>query len=59
MSYFVMGLSDDLKEKCLSDMLHDNMIISHIMVHAQQVEEPMVKRKNRDSNKARSYDGGS
>ncbi|XP_069145575.1 uncharacterized protein [Solanum lycopersicum] len=51
MSYFLTGLSDDLKEKCLSAMLHDNMIISHLMAHAQQVEEPTVRRKSRDSNK--------
>ena len=59
MSYFLTGLSDDLKEKCLSAMLHDNMIISSLMVHDQKVEETRVKRKSRDANKARSYDGGS
>ena len=29
------------------------------MVHAQQVEEARVKKKSRDANRARSYDGGS
>ena len=38
MSRFLVGVSDDLVEKCHSDVLHDNMNISRIMVHAQQVE---------------------
>ena len=37
MNCFVMGVSDDLKEECHLDMLHENMTISHIMVYAQQV----------------------
>ena len=39
--------------------LHDNMIIYCLMVHAQQVEETRFKRKSRDANRERSYDGGS
>ena len=35
MSSFVTGVSDDLKKECRSAMLHDNMNISHLMVHAQ------------------------
>ena len=35
MSCFVMGVSDDLQEECHSAMLHDNVNISHLMVHAQ------------------------
>ena len=54
MSRFVMGVSDDLNEECCTDMLHDNMNISCLMVHAQKVEETRVKRKNRDFNRARS-----
>ena len=33
MSSFVMGVSDDLKKECWSDMLHDNMNISPLMVN--------------------------
>ena len=35
MNRFVTGVSDDLQEGCYSAMLHDNMNISHLMVHAQ------------------------
>ena len=34
MNYFVTGVSDDLQEKCHLAMLHDNMKISRLMVHA-------------------------
>ena len=59
MSCFVIGISDDLKEECSLAMLHDNMNIFHLMVHAQQVEETRVKRKSRDTKRARSFEGGS
>ena len=39
--------------------LHDNMNISYIMVDAQHVEEALSKRKSRDANRKRSFDGGS
>ncbi|XP_069147184.1 uncharacterized protein [Solanum lycopersicum] len=51
MSRFVIGVSDDLKEECHSAMLHENMKISHLMVHAQQVEETRAKRKSRNAKK--------
>ena len=56
---FVMRVPNDLKEECRSAIFHDNMNISHLMFHAQQVEETRVKRKSRDANRARSFDGGS
>ena len=59
MSCFVTGVSDELKEECHSAMLHDNMNISRLIVHAQQVEETRVKRKIRDAKRARSFDDGS
>ena len=40
-------------------MLHDNMNIYHLMVHAQHMVETRAKRKNRDVNKERSFDGSS
>ena len=43
MSRFVIGVSDDLKEECHSAMLHENMKISHLMVHAQKVEDTRDK----------------
>ena len=40
-------------------MLHDNMNISSLMVHAQHVEEARVRRKSRDSKRERLFDRGS
>ena len=40
-------------------MVHDNMNIARLMVHAQHVEESSDKRKSRDAKRARSFDGGS
>ena len=40
-------------------MLHDNMNISHLMVHAKHVEEARSRRKSRDTKRSRSFDGGS
>ena len=49
MRCFVMGVSDDLQEECHSTMLHDNVNISHLMIHAQHVEEARANRKSRDA----------
>ena len=37
---------------------HDNMNISCLMVHDPQVEETRLRRKNREAQKAWSYEGG-
>ena len=37
MSCFVTGVSDAIKEECCAKMLRDNMDISRLMVHAQQI----------------------
>ena len=58
MSGFVTGVLDDLQEKCHSAMLHDNINISSLMVPAKTIEEARVKRKDRDSKRTRSFDGG-
>lgn len=39
-------------------MLHDNMNLSRLMVHAQQVEESRFKRKKKDEKRARPHYGG-
>ena len=59
MSHFVDGGVEDLQEECHSAMLHDNMNIFRLMVHATRVEEARSKRKSRDAKRERSYDGGS
>ena len=40
-------------------MLHDNMNISHLMVHAKNVAEARARRKSRYAKRARSFDGDS
>ena len=59
MSNFEMKVLDDLNEECCSAMLHDNLDIYRLIVHSQQVEDTRVKRKSRDSQRVRSFDGGS
>ena len=39
-------------------MLHDNMNISHLMVHGIRIEESRAKRKDRDSKRTRTFEGG-
>ncbi|XP_015087150.1 uncharacterized protein LOC107030363 [Solanum pennellii] len=45
MSRFVTSVSEDLVEHCREAILHDNMDLGRLMVHAQQVEESHRKRK--------------
>ena len=40
-------------------MLHDNMNISRLMVHARRVEETRSMRKERGTKRVRSFDNGS
>ena len=44
-SQFVMEVSNYLKEYYRSFLLHDNMMISHLTVHAKHVEEARDRRK--------------
>lgn len=57
MNRFVTIVSDDLYEYCHSCMLHDNMKISLLMVHGQQMEEARANRKSRNDKKERSSYG--
>ena len=45
---------DDFQEECHLAMIHENMYISHLVIHDQQVEEVRAKRKSRDAKRARS-----
>ena len=58
MRHFVTGVSDDLAEECCLVMPHDNMDISRLMLHAQQVEETRLKRNNREFKWDKSYERG-
>ena len=59
MRHFFTEVSEDLQEECQSAMLHDNMNISRLMVYAIRVEEARLKRKSRDTKRARTFDGDS
>ena len=59
MSHFVKGVSEELQEEFHSTILHDNMNISRLMVHARRVEEARAKRMSRDTKRAKSFDGSS
>ena len=54
-----MTVLDELQEKFHSAMLHDNMNISRLIFHAQQVEETRAKKRSKDTKRERSFDGGS
>ena len=57
--FLVAGVSEDLEEECRAAIFHDNMDPSRLMVHAQQVEESRLRRSNRESNRANSFESGS
>ena len=59
MNRFVIWVPDDLQEECNSAVLHANMNIYRLMVHAQHVEEARAKRKSRDAKRVKSFDSGS
>ena len=59
MNRFVTGVSDDIQEECHLAMLHNNIYNYHLIVHDQQVEEARAKRKIKDVQRARSFDGSS
>ena len=59
MRHFVTGVSNDLQKEFHSAMIHNNMNIFLLMVHAKHVEEARARRKSRDAKRERSFDGGS
>ena len=52
-SYFVTSMSQEIEEECRAAIIQDNMDVSMLMVHTQQVED------NRDAKKARSFESSS
>ena len=51
MNHFLMRVLDDLQEECHSTMIHYNMHISCLIVHAQKFEDVRAKRNSRDPQK--------
>ncbi|XP_069154477.1 uncharacterized protein [Solanum lycopersicum] len=51
MNRYVVGLSKELEEECCASMIHDNMDLSRMTVHAQQVKESHLRKKNREAKK--------
>ncbi|XP_015078326.1 uncharacterized protein LOC107022147 [Solanum pennellii] len=54
MSHFVTSVSEELEEEYRAAMLHDNMDISRLIVHAQQVEESRLRAKSFESGSSKS-----
>ena len=59
MTHYVTGVFEELEEECRASMLHDNMDLSRLMVHSQQVEDSRLRKKNREANKERSFESSS
>ena len=56
MSRFLTGIAEDLEEECRAAMLHDNMDLSILMVHVQQVEESRKRKQTMVGNKSTQAD---
>ena len=56
MSRFVAGVSEDLEEEYRAVMLHDNMDLGRLMVHAQQVQESRRRKRGREGKNPRPSD---
>ena len=56
MSRLLTVINGDLEEECRSSMLHDNMDLSRLMLHAQQDEQSCKKRGVRDVRRPKPSD---
>ncbi|XP_069155776.1 uncharacterized protein [Solanum lycopersicum] len=56
MSIFLTGINGDLEEDCRAAMLHDNMDLSRLMMHVQQVKDNRKRRGVRDVRRPRPQD---
>ncbi|XP_069146050.1 uncharacterized protein [Solanum lycopersicum] len=56
MSRFLTGINEDMEEECRSTVLHNNMDLSRLMVHVQQVEDNRKKRGVRYVRRRRPQD---
>ncbi|WMV19305.1 hypothetical protein MTR67_012690 [Solanum verrucosum] len=59
MSKFISGVSDLVVKECRAAMLVHDMEISHLMVHAQHIEEEKINGRSREKKRSRIDDGSS
>ncbi|XP_049414617.1 uncharacterized protein LOC125877332 [Solanum stenotomum] len=57
MSKFISGVSEILVNKCQTTMFIHDMDISHLMVHAQQIDEEKLKEKLKEVKRDKIGDG--
>ena len=53
MNRFLTGIAEEIEEECRATILHDNMYLSRLMVHFQQVEESKMRKHIRAGNMSR------
>ena len=58
-SSIVTGVFKKLEEDCRASMLHDNMDILRLIIHAQKVKKIRLRKRNRESKKENSFESGS
>ena len=56
MKIFVMGVSRLVEKECHTTMLLNDMDISRLMVHAQQIEESKIREITQEGKRPRSDD---
>ena len=59
MKNFVTGMSEELEQECHAAILHDNMDLSRLMVHAHHVEDSRLRKRNREAKRAKSFESSS
>ena len=47
-SRFLTSVFDLVKEECHTEMLHDNMTLSRLIVYVQSIQESKLETKGRD-----------
>ena len=50
---------EEIENECRAAVLHDNMDLARLMVHAQQFEESRLTKRNMEAKEAKSFEGSS